>query len=103
MKPFPMLGYWIALLVILIVANLPFGPTAYAGWLAESNGCTIIAAGTPPPCEIGGVERGKDLQDMSNAGLYVLLTWPLGAVLFVIWLVMLLRARGRWKREPLRA
>jgi hypothetical protein len=103
MKKIPMLGYWIALAVIVVIANLPLIPTAYAGWLAQSNDCTIIAGGTPPPCEIDGVDRGRNLQDMSNAGLYVLLTWPLGAVLFIVWLVVLLAARGRWKREQLRA
>jgi hypothetical protein len=102
MKTFPMWGYWIGLLVILIIANLPFIPAAYAGWLADTNGCTITG-GAPPECMIDGVDRGHDIQQLSYVSLYVFFTWPLGAVLFIVWLVMLLRARGRWKREQLHA
>ena len=102
MKPFPMLGYWIALVVIVIIANLPFIPAAYAGWLANANGCTITG-GAATECMIDGVDRGRDLQQLSYVSLYVFFTWPLGALLFIIWLIMLLRARGRWKREQLRA
>jgi hypothetical protein len=97
MKPFPMVGYWIALAVIVVLSNIPFAFTAYATSIAEQHGCTI-SAGFISECIVDGADKSAELHQMAASGLYVLFTWPLGILAFVVWLVLLLRHRGRWKR-----
>lgn len=103
MKPFPMLWWWIALLVIFLLSNLPFLAPAWASYLASASDCTLTGGGAAPPCIIDGVDRGQDLQALSYMALYVFISWPLGALLFAVWLIALLVARGRWKRRQLNA
>jgi uncharacterized membrane protein len=97
-RKFPMLGYWIALAIIIVLANIPFVFTSYATMQAEQYGCAI-SSGFIAECMVDEVDRGLQLHDLAAAGLYVLITWPLGLVAFAVWLVVLLRHRGRWKKR----
>jgi hypothetical protein len=96
-RQFPMLGYWIALAAIVILANIPLFVSAYGGWVAEQHGCAV-SVGYISECMIDGLNKGAELQRLVSSGLYALLTWPLGLVAFVVWLVFLFRHRARWKR-----
>lgn len=98
MKLFPWWPYWIVLALIILVAMSPIGVAMVAAGIANAHGCSL-SEGLVLPCIIDGVDRGHDLQMLGVSLWYVLLTWPLGLFLGMIWLIVLLIHRGKWKRR----
>jgi hypothetical protein len=97
-RRFRMWPYWLVLVLIVVVAMAPLGVSAYGSALAERHGCAV-SAGFISECIIDGVDKGSELHALAAAGLYALFTWPLALVLLVVWLIVLLVNRGRWKRQ----
>ncbi len=97
-RRFRMWPYWLVLALIIIVAMAPLGVSAYGSALAAQHGCAV-SAGFVSECIIDGVDNGAELHGLAAAGLYALFTWPLALLIFVVWLVVLLVHRGRWKRS----
>jgi hypothetical protein len=95
---FPMAIYWVLLALIVLVGILPLLTTLIAVGIAEANGCTISES-VLAPCLIGGADWGYWLQFGGISALYLLVTFPVGFVLFIIWLVVLLIHRGVFRRR----
>jgi hypothetical protein len=90
--------YWWLLGLIVLVGVLPLLTTLFAVGIAEANGCTINES-VLTPCIIGGTDWGYWLQFGGISALYLLLTFPVAFVLFVIWLIVLLIHRGVFRRR----
>jgi hypothetical protein len=97
-RKFGMWPYWLVLLLIVVIAMAPLAVSGYGSMLAEQHGCAV-SPGFISECIIDGVDKGAELHGLVAAGLYALFTWPLALLLFVVWLVVLLVHRGRWKRR----
>lgn len=87
-------------IILLIIAAIGIGPwiaVAYAGSVAEANGCALHE-GSPQPCIVNGVDRGQELYTYGMMGWIGVATCPLaiialliyGVVLFLMWI---------WKRR----
>ena len=97
-RRFPWWVYWLLLAVIVILANLPLIATLIAASIAGANDCTMTE-GVVAPCMIGGQDWGPDLQGYGNSFWFVLVSWPAGLVLFVIWLIVLLVHRAGFAKR----
>jgi TRAP-type C4-dicarboxylate transport system permease small subunit len=96
--PFPWWPYLVALALIFAGALAPIGVTVYAANLAQHYGCNFTD-GRIDPCIVDGVDQAPSLQAMASGFWYALYTWPAGIVLMVVWLLVLLWHRTRWKRR----
>ena len=97
-RRFPWAVHWILFGLIFILGNLPIATTVISAAVANANNCTI-SEGLLNPCIIGGRDWGSDLQFGGMSFLYIFLTWPLALVLFIVWLIVLLVHRARFKRS----
>ena len=59
-RRFPVWFYIISLLTILLLAASPLISVMIAGWIAETNGCTLHE-GFVNPCVVNGTDIGQDL------------------------------------------
>jgi hypothetical protein len=93
----------LVVLLILVLGFSPFIGVAVAGYIAESNGCTLHE-GFVNPCVIDGVDRGQDLYTWFVLGWLGIGTVPLGilaaAAYIVIVLIVWLIRRNRRTRQP---
>jgi hypothetical protein len=96
-RRFRMWPYWLMLVLIVVVAMAPLGVSAYGTALAEQHDCAV-SAGFISECMINGVDKGTELHQLAAAGLYAVFTWPLALLMLVVWLVVLLVHRSRFKR-----
>ena len=94
----PMGIYWTLFALIVLIGILPLLTTLFAVGVAQANGCTISES-VLSPCVIGGTDWGYWLQFGGISALYLLLTFPVAFVLFIIWLVVLLIHRGVIRRR----
>jgi hypothetical protein len=97
-RRFGMWRYWLVLVLIVVIAMAPLAVSAYGSMLAGQHGCAV-SAGFISACIIDGVDKGAELHGLAAAGLYTLFTWPLALLMLVVWLIVLLVHRGRWKRQ----
>lgn len=97
-KKFPWVIYLVVLALIGMVALAPIGSLTFAGVVANSHGCQLDE-GSAHPCVIGGKDYGETLYTLGVLGWLMLLTLPAGALALLVWLVVLLVHRSRWKRR----
>ena len=97
-RRFPWAAYWIVFGLIFVLGNLPIVTTIVSAAIANAYGCNI-SEGLLNPCVINGTDWGYDLQFGGMSFLYIFLSWPLAFVLFIIWLIVLLVHRSRFKRR----
>jgi len=98
-RRFPWAVYWILFALIAVFAVLPVITTIVAVAVTGAYGCNISES-VRSVCEIGGTDMGEWLQFGGMSFLYIFLTFPIGFVLFIVWLIVLLvhRARSRAAR-----
>jgi hypothetical protein len=94
-KRFPWMPYWIVLALIALVALAPIGSVVTCGWIASAHGCKVDE-GSVHPCIINGKDYGHLLYTLGVMGWLMLVTLPVGALAFMIWLVVLILHRSRW-------
>ena len=95
---FPMGIYWVLFALIVLLGMLPLFTTLFAVGIAEANGCTISES-VLTPCVIGGTDWGYWLQFGGISVFYILLTFPVALILFIVWLIVLLVHRGIFRRR----
>jgi putative solute:sodium symporter small subunit len=95
---FPMAIYWWLLGLIVLIGILPLLTTLFAVGIAEANGCTISES-VLTPCMIGGADWGYWLQFGGISAFYLLLSFPLAFLIFIVWLIVLLIHRGIFRRR----
>lgn len=97
-RRFPWAVYWTLFALIGVIAMLPFVTFFVSIVLANAYNCNINES-TVSVCMIGGTDMGSWLQVGMFSFLYLFITWPLAFVLFLIWLIVLLVHRSRFKRS----
>lgn len=95
---FGMKWYWIALVAIMIFSVLPLISGIGAAYIAESNGCRLDE-GSSHPCIIAGVDWGDMLYALGVLTWLMFATFPIGFVLFIVWLIALIIHRLAWRRR----
>lgn len=98
MKKFPWLLYLCVLCLIGLVAMAPIGSVMVASLVANANGCRVDE-GSVHPCMVGGKDYGEMLYTLGVLGWLMLITLPLGALAGLLWLVVLLLHRAKWKKQ----
>ena len=99
-KRFPFGWYALALALIILFTVAPLLSILLSSAIAEANGC-VLNEGGANPCVIGGTDWGHTLATMFVLGWLMFLTLPVGALAFVIWLIVLvvhLVTRSRRRR-----
>jgi len=77
------------LLAIILCTMSPFFGVAYAGSVAEKNGCELDE-GSIHPCIVKGVDRGADLYSLGMLGWLGIATLPLGLAAAVLYILIVL-------------
>ena len=90
--------YWWLLGLIVLIGMLPLLTTLFAVGIAQANDC-MINESVLTPCIIGGADWGYWLQFSGISAFYLLLSFPLAFVFFIIWLVVLLIHRAFFRRR----
>lgn len=98
-RPFPVRGFVIALVVILLLMWLPTLSSLIANAIADAAGCRLVM-GSATPCTIAGMDIGGLLYGMDYIRYFIILTIPFFGVVLAIWLVWLLVTLVRWLRDP---
>lgn len=88
--------YLVVLFLILAVSAAPIGSVIACSAIANAYGCQVDE-GSVHPCVIGGQDRGELLYTMFVSGWFMLLTIPVGALAFVVWLIVLILHREKWR------
>jgi hypothetical protein len=96
-RPFRALA--VCLILIVLFAGLPVIGVVISTEVASALGCRLDE-GNPHPCPFLGMDLAGLLYALFVSGWFGLLTIPLGAVLFVVWLIAaiafaVMRLRGR--------
>jgi hypothetical protein len=73
---------------IVLIGSAPIISTAIAGSVATAHGCDLDE-GSIHPCLINGVDYGETLYSMGVLGWFMLVSIPIAAALFVVYLVVL--------------
>src|SRR5882762_3047744 len=103
-RRFPWILYWIALVLIVLVALAPVGSVVACGLIANAYGCRVDE-GSVHSCVINGKDYGQLLYTLGVMGWLMLVTLPAGAFAFVLWLIVLSSSKlakarreltGRW-------
>ena len=97
-KRFLWIPYWIVLALIVLVAFAPIGSVIMCGWIANAHGCKVDE-GSVHPCMINGKDYGQLLYTLGVLGWLMLVTLPVGALAFAIWLIVLILHRASWQRR----
>jgi hypothetical protein len=97
-KRFPWILYWIVLVLILLVTFAPMGSVVACGLIAHAHGCHVDE-GSIHPCIVGGKNYGQLLYTLGVLGWLMLVTLPAGALAFMIWLIVLIAHRARWRNR----
>lgn len=96
-KKFPWIIYLLVLALILVFTLAPIGSVVACGWIANAHGCRVDE-GSVHPCVINGVDRGQLLYTLGMMGWFMLVTLPAGGLALLVWIVILILHRLRWKR-----
>jgi hypothetical protein len=97
-KRFPWIPYWIALVLIVLFAFAPVGSVILCGLIANTYGCKVDE-GSVHPCIIGGHDYGELLYSLGVLGWLMLVTLPIGALTFILWLIILVLHHANWRRR----
>ena len=97
-RRFPRILYCIVLVLIVLVALAPVGSVVACGLIANAHGCRVDE-GSVHPCMINGRDYGQVLYTLGVMGWLMLVTLPVGALAFVLWLVVLIIHRTNWRRR----
>jgi len=97
-KRFPWIPYWIVLVLIVLFALAPIGSVVVCSVIANAAGCKVDE-GSVHPCIINGKDYGHLLYTLGVMGWLMLATLPLGALAFMIWLIVLVLHRARWRKK----
>ena len=97
-KRFPWIPYWIVLILILLVALAPVGSVVACGLFANAFGCRVDE-GSVHPCIVNGHDYGQLLYTLGVLGWLMLVTLPIGAFAFVVWLLVLILHRAIWGKR----
>src|SRR5215471_17921402 len=97
-KRFPWIFYWIVLVFIFLFAFAPIGSVMTCAWIANSHGCKVDE-GSVHPCIINGQDYGQLLHTLGVLGWLMLVTLPAGLFAFVVWLIILILHRERWRKR----
>ena len=95
-RRFPWAVYWVLFTLIFVLGNIPVITTVVSAAIANAYNCNI-SEGLLNPCVINGTDYGSDLQFGGMSFLYIFVTWPVAFVLFLIWIIVLLVHRARFK------
>src|SRR5213083_3779146 len=90
--------YWIAFVLIVLVAFAPVGSVVACGLIANANGCRVDE-GSVHPCVINGKDYGQLLYTLGVMGWLMLVTIPGGLFAFVVWLIVLILHRASWRKR----
>jgi hypothetical protein len=96
-KRFPWVIYGIVLALIALVAFAPIFSVVACGWVANTHGCKVDE-GSVHPCIINGHDYGHTLYTLGVLGWLMLVTLPAGALAIVVWIVVLVAHRARWRK-----
>jgi hypothetical protein len=99
-RPFPVRGFVIAFVIILLLMWLPTISSMLAEAIAAAAGCKIFMGGGTP-CPIAGLDWGGLLYAMDFIRYFIILTIPFFGFVLGIWLIWLLVALVRWARRPI--
>jgi hypothetical protein len=97
-KRFPWILYWIPLILILMFTFAPVGSVILCGIIAHAYGCKVDE-GSAHPCMINGQDYGQLVYTLGVSGWFMLFTLPAGLFAFVIWLIILILHRERWRKR----
>jgi len=97
-KRFPWLWYFLALFVILAFAFAPIGSVMLCGAIANAYACKVDE-GSVHPCIINGHDYGHLLYTLGVLGWLMLVTLPVGLFAFVVWLIVVMLHRERWRKR----
>jgi hypothetical protein len=97
-KRFPWLWYFLALFVILAFAFTPIGSVMLCGAIANAYACKVDE-GSVHPCIINGHDYGHLLYTLGVLGWLMLVTLPAGLFAFVVWLIVVMLHRERWRKR----
>jgi hypothetical protein len=86
--PFPWRRYLIILLAIIVIAGSPLISVLISTLIADSNGC-VVHEGFVNPCVVLGVDIGGGLYGGFVLGWLMLVTFPVGAIALLAWIVAL--------------
>jgi hypothetical protein len=97
-KRFPWIIYWIVLALIVLFACAPIGSVIACAVIANAYGCKVDE-GSVHPCIINGQDYGHTLYTLGVMGWLMLVTIPAGVFAFVIWVIVLILHRERWRKR----
>ncbi len=97
-KRFPWIWYWILLGFICAFTLAPVGAVIVCSAIANAYGCKVDE-GSVHPCIINGEDYGHFLYTLGISGWFMLFTLPAGLFAFVIWLIVLILHRERWRKR----
>jgi len=87
------------LIGIVLIGLAPMIPVGIASSIATWNGCTLSES-SPSPCLVNEFDWGPTLYQMGVLGWFGLVSLPLAAFLFVIWIVWFITsALLTWHRK----
>jgi hypothetical protein len=66
--------------------------------IANAHGCKVDE-GSVHPCIINGKDYGQLLYTLGVMGWLMLVTLPGGALALIIWLIVLVLHRARWRKK----
>lgn len=95
-RGFPWWVYWVLFVLIGLIGFAPLITTIVSVAIANAYGCQISET-VLNACIINGVDWGRELQALGISAWFILLSWPLAFVLFVIWLIVLFFHRRAWR------
>src|SRR5215471_15235390 len=97
-KRFPWIWYALALFVIVAFAFAPIGSVILCAVLANAYACKVDE-GSMHPCIVNGQDYGQLLYTLGVLGWLMLVTLPAGLFAFVVWLIILVLHRERWRKR----
>lgn len=97
-KRFPVLRYGLVLACIALFALAPLISVLIASAIADKNGCQLDEGGMHP-CVLGGTDWGETLGTMFVLGWLMFATLPVGALAFVLWLIVIAVHFSRWSKK----
>jgi hypothetical protein len=90
------------LALITLIALSPIASVATCAWIANAHGCKVDE-GSVHPCLINGKDYGQLLYTLGVMGWLMLITLPVGALAFALWVAVLVLHRTRWRKTNLPA
>jgi hypothetical protein len=99
-RKFPWIIYLLVLVLILAFTLAPIGSVVACSWIANAYGCKVDE-GSVHPCLINGIDRGELLYTLGVLGWLMLVTLPVGGLAVLVWIVVLIVHRSRWKKRSL--